>query len=87
MAASVVFLCSVSVVERLGLWMCRESWAHKRLFNLLPQFSRLGIQGPASHVGLFFVIFVVFLIWAFFLLSFFYILASMLYIHVFFYAL
>ena len=26
---------------------CRESWAHKRLFNLPPQFSRLGTQGPA----------------------------------------
>ena len=27
--------------------MCRESWARKRL---PPQFSRLGTQGPASHV-------------------------------------
>ena len=27
-----------------------RSWAHKRLFNLQPQFSRLGTQGPASHV-------------------------------------
>ena len=26
----------------------REFWAHKILFNLLPQFSRLGTQGPAS---------------------------------------
>ena len=40
---------SLSVVERLGLWVCRESWARKRLFNLPPQFSRLGIRGPASH--------------------------------------
>ncbi len=30
---------------QLGHWVCRESWAHKRLFNLLPQFSRLGTQG------------------------------------------
>ena len=28
--------------------MCSESWAHKRLFNLPPQFSRLGTRGPAS---------------------------------------
>ena len=28
--------------------MCRESWAHKRLFNLPPRFSRLGTLGPAS---------------------------------------
>ena len=33
---------------RFGHWVCRESWAHKRLFNLPPQFSRLGTQGPAS---------------------------------------
>ena len=39
-----------SVIGRLGHWVCRESWARKRLFNLLPQFSRLGTQGPASHV-------------------------------------
>ena len=32
---------------RFGHWVCRESWAHKRLFNLPPQFSRLGTQGPA----------------------------------------
>ena len=30
--------------------MCGESWARKRFFNLPPQFSRLGTQGPASHV-------------------------------------
>ena len=28
--------------------MSRESWARKTLFNLPPQFSRLGTQGPAS---------------------------------------
>ena len=28
--------------------MRRESWARKRLFNLLPQFSRLGTQSPVS---------------------------------------
>ena len=44
---------SLSVVERLGLWVCRESWAHKRLFNLPPQFSRLGIRGPGSCLSLF----------------------------------
>ena len=27
---------------------CRESWAHKRFFNLPPRFSRLGTQGPGS---------------------------------------
>ena len=32
---------------RLGPWVCGESWAHKRLFNLPSQFSRLGTQGPA----------------------------------------
>ena len=32
---------------RFGHWVCRESWAHKILFNLPPQFSRLGTPGPA----------------------------------------
>ena len=31
-----------------SLLRCRESWASKRLFNLPPQFSRLGTRGPAS---------------------------------------
>ena len=34
--------CSVSVVGALGEYW--ESWVQKGLFNLLPQFSRLGIQ-------------------------------------------
>ena len=36
------------VLAPLSLGGCSESLAHKRLFNLLPQFSRLGTQGPAS---------------------------------------
>ena len=24
------------MVERLGLWMCRESWAHKALYPIAP---------------------------------------------------
>ena len=44
-----VTVCLWSVIGRLGHWVCRESWASKTLFNLLPQFSRLGTQGPASH--------------------------------------
>ena len=47
-----VTVCLWSVIGRLGHWVCRESWARKRLFNLPPQFSRLGTQGPASHVVL-----------------------------------
>ena len=43
-----LFVCNWEVVT-LGV---RESWAHKRLFNLPSQFSRLGTQGPASHVVL-----------------------------------
>ena len=35
------------IMGQLGHWVCRERWAHKRLFNLPPQFSRLGTQGPA----------------------------------------
>ena len=45
---------------RLGHWVCRESWAHKRLFNLPPQFSRLGTQGPAFPFHLYVVSLVVF---------------------------
>ena len=35
------------IMGKLGHWVCRESWAHKGLFNLPPQFWRLGTQGPA----------------------------------------
>ena len=37
----------MSVVERLGHWRVESI----RLFNLLPQFSSLGIQGPASYIS------------------------------------
>ena len=45
-----VLTCTCTLLYRkLGHchWVCRESWAHKRLFNLPPQFSRLGTEGPA----------------------------------------
>ena len=35
----------------LGHWVCWESWAHNRLFNLPPQFSRLGTQPRSSSQG------------------------------------
>ena len=39
--------------EKLGHchWVCRESWAHKRLFNLPPQLSRLGTQPRPRSQG------------------------------------
>ena len=35
----------------LGHWVCWESWAHNRLFNLPPQLSRLGTQPRPSSQG------------------------------------
>ena len=44
---SVVCLCG-----GLVLWVCRESWAHKRLFNLPSRFSRPGTRGAClSYVN------------------------------------
>ena len=57
--SSVVSWCSL-FVGRLGHWVCRESWTHKRLFNLPPQFSRLGTQGPTSFVWLYVFVYVCF---------------------------
>ena len=50
--------CNVTIfASKANLYLV----VHKRFFNLLPQFSRLGIQGPASHIYVLFLSFCVFM--------------------------
>ena len=51
-----VILLVYGLVGRLGHWVCKESWACKGLFNLLPQVSVLSTQGAAKLLIVFVIL-------------------------------